>query len=572
MYDLVIRGGTVVDGYGGEPRKADVAIDGSRIVHVGADASRGSEEIDASGKIVTPGFIDLHTHYDAQVIWDPLVTPSSLHGVTTIVTGNCGVGFAPVRPEARSWLMEVMEGVEEIPRSVLNAGLSWEWETFSEYLDALDTRPHAVDIGAQVPHIAVRAYVMGERASRDEVATSDDIDAMARVVEEALRSGALGFACTRTDAHRLPDGSLVPGSFANPDELLGIASGIRRAGGGPVQFLGNPSDWDENLPFMIEMALRANTSVQFTMSDTDWPSRLAGIEQATAAGAKLVGHVPPRAVGNVLQWRADRHPFMHRPSVQALSGLSWPERLARFKDPAFRSQVLSEGNGDAEMLMPEFARTIYRSFDRMYEVDEIPDYEPDPRRDSVAARAAADDQDPAAYAYDAMTANDGEGMLYLTLANYRSGDLSVARELIVHPGTVVSLSDAGAHCTRVIDASLPTFMMTHWARDRQRGPKLPLSTVVRSCTLEPAVAYGLLDRGVVQQGYVADLNVIDFDNLRLPAPYLSFDLPQGGRRLLQRAEGYVATIKSGQITFRNGNHTGVLPGGVIRGPQPAPKA
>jgi N-acyl-D-amino-acid deacylase len=570
MNDLVIRGGTVIDGRGGEPYEADVAVNGNRITQLGAHLPRGSEEIDARGLVVTPGFIDLHTHYDAQVIWDPWVTPSSWHGVTTIVTGNCGVGFAPVRREDRSWLIEVMQGVEEIPRPVLEAGLNWEWETFPEYLDAVDRLPHAVDIAAQVPHIAVRAYVMGERATRNESATSADVDAMANVVEQALHSGALGFACTRTDAHRLPDGTLVPGSFANPDELLGIAAGIRRAGHGPVQFLGNPSDWEENLPFMIEMALRSNTSVQFTMSDTDWPSRLAGIEQASEAGARLIGHVSPRAVGNVLQWRSTRHPFMDRPSVRGLSGLSWEEQRDRLEDPEFRMQVLSESNGDAELRLPEFARAIYRGFDRMYVVDEFPDYEPDPQRHSIAARAAVSGQDPSAFTYDAMTANRGEGMIYLTLANYRAGDLSVVRELVLHPGTVVSLSDAGAHCTRVIDASLPTFMMTHWARDRQRGPKLPLTTVIKSCTSEPAAAYGLLDRGVVQAGFLADLNVIDFDNLRLPAPYLSFDFPEGGRRLLQRADGYAATIKSGQITFRNGRHTGILPGRVVRGPQAVP--
>jgi N-acyl-D-aspartate/D-glutamate deacylase len=572
MHDLVIRGGRVVDGLGSEPRVADVAIDGERIVHVGPDAGPGAEEIDATGLLVTPGFVDLHTHFDAQATWDSILAPSSTHGVTSVVIGNCGVGFAPARPEARSWLIEIMENVEEIPCEVLQAGLPWTWETFPQYLDALDARPHAIDIGAQVPHIAVRAYVMGERAARDEPATPDDIAEMRRIVEEGLRAGAVGFACSRTDVHRLGDGRRVPGSFADREELLALAECVKRVGAGEVQFLGDVPDWDENMPFMRDLARRSGAAVHVSLADTNWKRRVADIEAAAAEGLKVVGHVPPRAVGNVLQWRAARHPFMDKPSVKAIAHLPWDEQLRRLKDPDFRARVLAEDNGGAEELLPALARVTYNAFERMYEVEPDPDYEPDPTTDSLAARAAAAGMDPAAFAYDVLMKNEGQGMIYLALANYRAGDLSDVRKLIEHPGTVVSLSDAGAHCTRVIDASAPTFMLAHWARDRSRGERMPLGAVVKSLSRDPALAYGLRDRGVVAAGYLADLNVIDFDRLHLPAPYLAFDFPAGGRRLLQDAEGYAATVKRGRVTFRDGVHTGALPGRVLRGPQAPPAA
>jgi N-acyl-D-aspartate/D-glutamate deacylase len=564
MHDLVIRGGLVFDGLGGDPRQADVAIDGERIAAIGANLGRGAEEIDARERIVTPGFIDLHTHYDAQVTWDPILAPSAVHGVTSVVMGNCGVGFAPARPDARSWLIEIMEEVEEIPRDVLESGLEWDWESFPDYLDALDRRRHTVDLGAQVPHIALRGYVLGERARSGAPATADDLAAMSRLLEDGLRAGALGFACSRTDAHRLADGTLVPGSLADEDELLALGSTLRRVPGARVQFLGNPAKWEEDYPFMRELARRSGAAVHFLMSDTNWRARLAGIEAAAAEGERLVGHVPPRPVGNVLQWRAARHPFMDRPSIRAIAHLPWPERLARLKDPAFRAQVLGEGNGPGAERLPAFARVVYDGFERMYAVDALPDYEPDPRTDSLAARAALAGQDPAAYAYDVLMRDEGRGMIYMTLANYRAGDLSEVAGLIQHPGAVVSLSDGGAHCTRVIDASAPTFMLAHWARDRKRGDRLPLAWVVKALSCDPAAAYGLDDRGVLTPGRLADVNVIDFDRLKLPAPYLEADFPAGGQRLLQDAEGYSATVKRGRVTFREGEHTGAFPGKVIR--------
>jgi len=569
MHDVVIRGGEVVDGLGGDPERADVAIDGDRIVAVGAAIGPGVEEIDATGCIVTPGFIDLHTHYDAQVMWDPVLAPSSWHGVTTVVIGNCGVGFAPARPDAHDWLVEIMEDVEEIPRQVLEAGLPWNWETFPEYLDAIAGRPHTIDIAAQIPYVTLRDYVMGERAARDEPATPEDLARMRQLITDALEAGALGFACSRTDAHRLANGTIVPGALGDRDELLALADAIRAGGqGGDVQFLGNFAEWEANLAFMLEMARRTGRSVHFLLSDNGWRKRMAGLDRAIAEGVTLVGHVPPRPIGNVLQWRAVRHPFMDRPSVKAIAHLPWPDQLARLHDPAFRAQVLSEPNVDSGL--QAYARVVYDGFERMYPVGPYPDYEPDPATDSIAALAAAAGEDPAAYAYDLMTADDGLGMIYLTITNYGSGDLDFVAELLRHPNTVVSQSDGGAHCMRIVDASAPTFVLTHWARDRTRGARIGLGAAVKALTSEPARAYRLGDRGVVAPGHLADLNVIDFDAMRLPAPYLAFDLPGGGRRLLQKAEGYIATIKSGQVTFRDGEHQGRYPGGVVRGPQAIP--
>ena len=571
MHDLVIRGGTVVDGLGGPPRVADVAIDGDRIVHVGPDAGEGTSEIDATGKIVTPGFVDLHTHFDAQATWDPILAPSAWHGVTTLVIGNCGVGFAPVRPEARDWLIDIMEHVEEIPSHVLKAGLAWNWESFPDYLDALDAREHSVDIVAQVPFIALRGYVMRERAMDGQPATAGDIAAMSDLLEQAMAAGAIGLACSRTDQHRYPDGRLIPGAMADQQELLALADRMGRVGSGQIQYLGIISKWDENLPFMSEMSRRSGLPVHFAMIDKDSDIRLAGIEEAAKMGARLVGHVPPRAVGNYLHWRGSRHPFMSRPTVQAMAGLPWAEQFARLSDPATRARILAEENEGVERLS-EVARWVLEAFDRMYVIADQPVYEPDPATDSIASLAARTGQDPQAYAYDVMMRNDGSGMIYMALANYGSGSFAALRELIGRPGLISGLSDAGAHCLRVVDASAPTFMLTHWSRDRSRGETLPIELIVKSCTHDPAQAYGLEDRGVLAPGYLADLNIIDFERLSLPAPHIITDLPAGGERLVQGADGYVATIKSGKPTFRDGRHEGVYPGKVVRGARARPAA
>jgi N-acyl-D-amino-acid deacylase len=565
MHDLVIRGGLVVDGSGGKPFRADVAVDEGLIAVVGKVSGPGKEEVEASGHIVTPGFVDLHTHYDAQVMWDPILAPSAWHGVTTVITGNCSVGFAPLRSDDRSFLLKVMEAVEEIPCDVMEAGIDFDWETYPEYLDALDRRHHTIDIGTQVAHVALRAYVMGDRAERNEQATAHDIEVMSELAEQALRAGALGLAGTRTKAHRYVDGTMVPGTFAYEDELLQLSRVVGKVEGRVMQYLGNIFDLDHDIPYTLELARAAKAPIHFIMSDTAWERRLSLIDAGRKEGLTFYGHVAPRAVGLLGHWRSVEHPFSEAPTMKAVAELTWEDRLTRLREPAFRAKVI------AETAALEDSFFTHHPFALMYEMSAYPDYEPDPKTDSIAARAEQKGQPPLDYAYDVMTRNEGSGFLYVPIANYRSGDFSVIRTLLTTPNIVVSLADGGAHCTRICDAATPTFMLAHWGRDRTRGEKLPLETVVRSLTRDPAASYGLFDRGLLREGYLADINVIDFENLRLPGPYRAFDFPTGGQRLLQQAEGYVATIKRGRITFRDGQHCGTFPGQVIRGSQPEPR-
>lgn len=564
MHDLVIRGGTVVDGTGSPPRLADIAVDGGLITAVGEVRDSGREEIDATGRIVTPGFVDLHTHYDAQVMWDPILAPTAWHGVTTVVIGNCSVGFAPLRREERDFPLSVMEAIEEIPRDLMEAGISWDWESYPEYLDSLDRREHTIDIATQVTHIALRAYVMGDRAAANEPATPADLAEMERLAEEALRAGAIGVSASRTKAHRYAHGEMVPGTYANKHELLGLADALGRVGGGHVmQYLGNPFDLDDDLPFIRELAGRAHSPIHYIMSDTEWQRRFAVIEEAGRQGEEFFAHLPPRAVGMIGHWRSVEHPFSEAPSMRAIAGLGWPDKLERLRDPSFRQTVIAE--------MRERPRGMFKAyaFDRMFEIADYPDYEPDPETDSFAAKAAVAGVDPFEYAWDVMMANEGTGMFYVAITNYRPGHLDTARQLLAHPRAVVSLSDGGAHSTRVCDGGASTFMLAHWVRDRTRGEKLPLETVVRYLSRDTAFSYGLKDRGVLAPGYIADLNVIDMERLKLPAPYLADDFPGGGLRLLQKAQGYVATIKRGVVSFRDGEHCGRYPGRLVRGPQHA---
>lgn len=563
MHDLVVRGGLIFDGTGGEPWRADIAIDSGLITRVGAVPAEGAEEIDATGHIVTPGFVDLHTHYDAQVLWDPILAPSAWHGVTTVVMGNCAVGFAPVQPDARGLLLRVMEAVEEIPQDVMEAGIDWDWESFPQYLDALDRRRHTIDIGTQVAHIALRCYVMGDRADRDEPATPADLARMGELTQEALRAGALALSCSRTTAHTMPDGRVVPGANARADEVMALAEAMGGVGNRVMQYLGNPADLDNDLPYITELARRSGSPIHFIMSDTGWQRRIATIEAARAQGLTLVGHVAPRAVGMIAHWQAVRHPFSDCPSMADIAGLPWPAQLARLQDPAVKARLVAEAR---DLSGGWFATT---SAKRMFAMADYPDYEPDPAIDSIAAQAARAGRDPVELAYEAIMARQGQGMIYVPIANYTAGSLREVQGLLEHPGTVVSLADGGAHCTRVSDSAAPTFMMAHWGRDRTRGETIPLAQIVKALSHDTATSYGLNDRGLIAAGYLADLNIIDFDRLRLPGPYRAFDFPAGGQRLLQKAEGYVATIKRGQVTFRNGEHCGVYPGAVVRGPQMA---
>lgn len=583
MYDLVIRNGRLYDGSGEAPFDGDLAIEGDRIVAVGeidaAQIGETTEQIDATGRIVTPGFIDAHTHYDGQVTWDPFVSPSSYHGVTTIVTGNCGVGFAPCRTDQRDWLIGLMEGVEDIPGTALHAGIQWDWETFPEYLDALERRPLAIDVGTQVPHGAVRAWVMGERGPAREVATPDEIAEMKRVVREAIDAGALGFSTSRTEKHRDVRGEVTPSITAHEDELVGIARALGEAGKGVLQGISDFYRFDEEFRMFRAMVEASGRPCSITVEQQDarpdwWKQLLDAVSQAQADGLPMRGQVPPRATGVLLGLTATLNPFSFCPSfrdaifdVERFEALPFEERVANLRKPEVRDKILSEV--DAAEASNDLIGEIVSSFHKMFPMTDPVDYEPAPE-DSVAGIAEREGRSPAEVAYDLMLEQDGRALLYHPLFNYLPGNLDYVEEMLEHPFTTFGLSDGGAHCGVLCDASFPTTLIQHWGRDRSRGRKLPLERLVSMQTKETAELVGLLDRGLLRPGYKADVNVIDFEGLTLHPPTVVYDLPADGRRLIQRATGYTHTIVSGQIAFREGEPTGVLGGRVIRGAQPAP--
>jgi N-acyl-D-amino-acid deacylase len=577
MHDLVIRGGTVVDGSGGKPFEADVAVDGGVISAVGKVTAPGREEIDAGGKIVTPGFVDIHTHYDGQATWDDVMAPSAWHGVTTVVMGNCGVGFAPAAPDRHQWLIGLMEGVEDIPGTALAEGMSWDWESFPEYLAALAKLPRTIDVGCHVPHGAVRTYVMGERGARNDAPTAAEIEAMARIVEEGLRAGALGFSTSRTVIHKSIDGELVPGTTATAEELIGIGRAMGRVGHGVFEMASdlNP-DWNE-FGWMESLSRETGLPVTFAMLQSpiksmSWIEQMASTRHANDNGARVVAQISLRGTGILMNWRGTVHPFRSRPSWQAIEGLPWPEQYARLSDPAFKARLLGEANLPPQHpdLAP-LAMIVNGGWGMQFPLGDVPDYEPAPEQ-SIAALAAAAGRDPAEYAYDLLMADGGDGFIYLPLLNYADGNLDFLHDMLLNrDDVVISLSDGGAHCGTICDAASPTFLLQHWVRDRDRG-RIPLELAIRRQCRDTALLYGLNDRGLLAPGYLADLNVIDLDALALEKPYLAWDLPAGGRRLLQKARGYVATVKSGRVTFRNGAVTEARPGIVVRGPQVAPLA
>jgi N-acyl-D-aspartate/D-glutamate deacylase len=571
MHDLVLRGGEVIDGTGAPARTADVAIDGDRITEVGR-CGPGRREVDASGLLVTPGFVDIHTHYDAQATWDPFLTPSSWHGVTTVVMGSCGVGFAPVAPDRHAWLIGLMEGVEDIPGAALHEGIRWGWESFPEYLDALEGTARALDIGAQVPHGALRAYVMGERGAKNDEATPQDVARMGALVREALEAGALGFSTSRTMLHKSIDGVPVPGTFAGKDELFGIGRAMAAAGHGVFQVASEHARVPAELAWMRELAEETGRPVMFNLSQIDqapelWREGLALLDAARRDGAPLFAQVAGRAIGIIMTLDGTAHPLALHPSYQAIASLPLAERVLRLQDPALRARLLAE----EPLRLGPFEEFITRCFPRMFLPDAAGnvDYEPGPET-SVAAVAQRTGRRPLEVALDALLANGGRGLLYFPLFNYAKGDLGLLHELHRHPATLMGLSDAGAHCGAICDGGMPTFMLSHWARDRARGPRLPLEHVVRRQTRDTAAAFGLLDRGVLAPGFRADVNVIDLARLQLRPPELVRDLPAQGRRLLQRAAGYVATITAGQAILEHDELTGALPGRLVRGPQAAP--
>ncbi len=562
MHELVIRGGIVVDGTGAPRRIADVAVDTDKIAAVGSDVGRGRREIDAEGLLVTPGFVDVHTHYDGQATWDPYLTPSSWHGVTTVIFGNCGVGFAPVRPGAAPYLINLMEGVEDIPGSVLAEGVSFEWESFPDYMEALAAAPKAVDIGAQVPHGVLRFYVMGERgADHAALPTEHEIARMGELLEQALNAGALGFTTSRTIKHKAKDGRFTPSLSAHEPELLGLAAAMKRAGRGVIEVNSDfgPGEF-EVLRATAEVACRPLSVLLLQVNNAPnlWRETRAQIHAARKAGLDVNGQVGCRPIGLTWGLETSTNPFSAHPAWAAMSTLSARERFERLKrEPGLRRMLVEHRPDDQQ------TRFVEAALPRTYVMDDAYDYEPDPLN-SIAARADTEGRSVWAVALDAMMAEEGKGLLSHTFENYTEGSLEVIREMLVDEATIMGLGDGGAHVCTVCDAGSPTFLLAHWARDRKRGPGLPLEFLVRKQTRDCALAYGLGDRGVLAPGYKADINVIDFERLRFLKPEVVYDLPAGGKRLVQRARGYRHSFVAGTEILRNDELTRELPGRLIR--------
>jgi N-acyl-D-aspartate/D-glutamate deacylase len=572
-HDLVIRGGTVVDGNGGRPRAADVAVDGGTVTEVGTDIGRGSREIDADGAVVAPGFVDVHTHYDGQATWDERLLPSAWHGVTTVVMGNCGVGFAPVVPEHRQRLIELMEGIEDIPGTALHEGLSWQWNSFDDYLTALESRPHDIDFAAQVPHAALRVHVMGERAESGRAARDDDIAAMAKLARAGIEAGALGFTTSRTLNHRSITGELTPSYDAGIDELAGIAAELGASGRGVIQLVTDFLDVDADFDVMLAM-MRASgrplsvSLAQSPLAPDTYREVLARIAAVNAEGLPMRAQVAARPVGLLMGLPCTLHPFMTNHAWQRVAGMPIAEQVAAMRDPSFKADVLAAQTKEKNSSL--IGGRLIDKYKVMYELTDPPNYEPSPD-ESVAARAARLGRTPEDLVYDLMLGDDGFAMVYVTSLNYAEGNLDAVHTMLTDANTIPGLSDGGAHVGTICDVSFPTTLLEHWVRDRQRD-RIPLEFIVQRQARDTARAVGLLDRGVLAPGYKADINVIDMDRVRLRRPQMSFDLPGGGRRLLQRAEGYRHTIVSGVEVYRDGEPTDDLPGRLVRGAQPAPAA
>lgn len=568
MHELVIRNGTVVDGTGADKRVADVAIDGGFISDVGSKLGAAKRDIDADGLLVLPGWVDIHTHYDGQATWDPYLTPSSWHGVTTTVFGNCGVGFAPVRPGSEPYLINLMEGVEDIPGTVLSEGIDFCWESFPEYLDVLESTARVMDIGAQLPHGALRFYVMGDRgADHAEVPTEAEIAEMGRLVEEALAAGALGLTTSRTIKHRAADGRPAPSMTAAEVELLGLAAAMNRAGKGVLECNSDLAEGEfEILRAVAEHADRPLSLLLLQMDHAPerWRQTLANIHAANQAGLTVTGQVGCRPIGVLMGIDTSIHPFTSHPAWQEIADLPVDQRIKRLRgDASLRRRLVEERPDD------EHTRWMDDALDKSYEVTDPPNYEPAPS-ETIAARAAAEGLNKWALALDLMMADDGTGLMTLPFENYSEKSLDRVREMLVAENTICGLGDGGAHVATICDASYPTTLISHWTRDRTRGEGLPLEFLVRKQTRETARSYGLLDRGVLAPGYKADINIIDFDALGLTKPELVYDLPAKGKRFVQRSTGYRHTFVSGVEVSRDGDHTGDLPGKLLRGAQTAP--
>jgi len=562
MADLVIRGGTVIDGSGAPPRQADVAVKDGRIAEIGTNLPRGAEEIDATGRLVTPGFVDIHTHYDGQAVWDSHLAPSAIHGVTTAVMGNCGVGFAPVRPGTEDKLIELMEGVEDIPAPVLSQGLDFRWESFAEYMAVLDAKPRDIDICALVPHAALRVYVMGERALSLENANQGDIAEMRRMVADAVKAGAFGFSTSRTISHKTLKGDHTPTLRAQEEELTGLAYGLQDAGAGFMELVSDFNTPDPATEFALvrRIASRCGWPIVFSLTQRHdrtgaWKELLALSNQAASEGLSIRPVFPPRPIGILMGLLGSQNPFSGTPSYKAIAALPLDQRVAAMRDPETRARILSEDRF-AGSNFPLLARL---SFERMFPFGDPPDYTP-PRESSIAAQAAREGRTPEEVSYDMLLADEGNSFIFCALTNYADYTLDASAELLRHPNTIVGLSDGGAHVGFISDGSFPSFLLAYWGK--QRG--LPVEELVRRQTSDTARAAGLHDRGLLKPGLRADINVIDWDALALERPGMLYDLPGGGRRLMQRARGYDATIVAGAVTYRHGTPTGALPGKLVR--------
>ena len=564
-YDLVIRGGTVIDGTGAAPIAADVAIRNGKIAAVGTIAGKGTEEIDATGKLVTPGFVDIHTHYDAQAVWDPHLAPSAQHGVTTVVMGNCGVGFAPCKPEDRDRLIELMEGVEDIPGAVMNEGLTWDWESFPEYLDALDRRARDVDVCALLPHAAVRVFVMGERALALENANQGDIAHMREIAREAMKAGAFGFSTSRTISHKTLAGDHTPTMKAQEEELIGIALGMKDAGSGMMEFV---SEWAPDLDGEFAMVRRITETsgrpTVFTLTQRHarpeaWRTLLGHADKAAADGVPIRPVFGPRGTGALMGLSGSQNPFSGTRTYHAIAHLPLAERVARMRDLEIRAKILSEDPAEFNKF-PLFHRL---NWDKMFHFGDPPNYQPR-QEDSFAAIAAREGKTPQEVTYDALLDKDGTDFVYTTIGSYAYYNFSMPEQLLTNRNAIMGLGDGGAHVAFILDAGFQTFLLTHYGREQAM---FPVEELVRRMTSDTAGAAGLHDRGILRAGMKADVNVIDWNRLGAGKPYIAHDLPAGGKRLMQEVYGYDATIVAGQITYRNGVPTGALPGKLVRGPQ-----
>ena len=572
MLDLIIKNGDIVDGTGSKAFKGDLGILNGTIVKIGEISDEAKNIIDASGSHVIPGFVDIHTHYDGQVTWSEELTPSSNHGVTTAVMGNCGVGFAPCRPEDKERLISLMEGVEDIPHPVLSEGLPWNWETFPEYLDSLSERQYDIDFAAQVPHGPLRVYVMGDRGANRETATPEDIENMADLTSEAVKAGALGFSTSRTLNHQTAEGQPTPTLTAELDEMVGIAKGVQAAGSGVMQVVTDFKGNDNEFELLKEMAKQSGRPLSVSVAQhhrvTDgWRSILRTIERANSEGVKLTAQVCGRPIGVLFGLELTNNPFSAHPSFIEIKDLPLDEKLFKLRDEQFRKRLLAEA---PQVENNPFLRQAHARYHDMYVMQENPDYEPPPS-ESIASQAMELGLNPLELCLDILTRGEGKDMIYYAFLNYGESSLDPAKEMMEHPNTILGLGDGGAHCGSICDGSFTTHMLTHWTRDRKRGEKLELPWVIKAHCRDTAKAVGLNDRGILAPGYKADINIVDLKKMQLRKPEVHFDLPAGGRRLMQYADGYVATIVNGVPIYRDGESTGARPGRLVRGSKPKPE-